>query len=131
MTSGVYSTFFFAPYVAMIRFGITAVGLLILAFAGAESATIAAFCIGASIRGETDLIAYFAARYFGMRSYGKIYGVVYALFTLGMSFSTVLIGGIYDLHGTYFPALLTSAGLLMVGVVICSRLPAFPKFNTP
>jgi len=52
----------------MIRFGITAVGLLILAFAVAESATIAAFCIGASIRGETDLIAYFAARYFGMRS---------------------------------------------------------------
>jgi predicted MFS family arabinose efflux permease len=45
---------FFAPYVAMILFGITAVGLLILAFAGAESAIIAAFCIGASIGGETD-----------------------------------------------------------------------------
>jgi len=122
---------FFAPYVAMILFSTTAIGLLILAFAGPDSAVIAAFCIGASIGGETDLIAYFTARYFGMRAYGKIYGIVYAMFTLGMSFSAVLVGGIYDLHGTYFPALLTSAGLLMAGVVICSRLPAFPKFKTP
>ena len=122
---------FFAPYVAMILFSITAIGLLVLAFAGADSAIIAAFCIGASIGGETDLIAYFTARYFGMRSYGKIYGIVYAVFTLGMSFSAVLVGGIYDLNGSYFPALLTSAGLLIVGVIFCSPLPAFPKFNTP
>jgi MFS family permease len=121
---------FFAPYVAMVLFSITAIGLLILAVAGPDFAIIAAFCIGASIGGETDLIAYFTARYFGMRSYGKIYGIVYAMFTLGMSFSAVLVGGIYDLQGTYFPALLTSAVLLMAGVFICSRLPAFPKFNT-
>jgi MFS family permease len=120
---------FFAPYVAMLLFAITAIGLLLLAFGGAQFAIIAAICIGCSIGGETDLIAYFTARYFGMRSYGKIYGIVYAMFTLGMSFSAVLVGVIYDTQGSYFMALLASASFLVIGCLICSRLPAFPEFN--
>jgi MFS family permease len=119
----------FAPYIAMLLFSITGVGLLLLAFGGAQFAVVAAICIGCSIGGETDLIAYFTARYFGLRSYGKIYGSIYAMFTLGMSFSAVLIGTIYDTQQSYFYALLASSCFLFISCIICTRLPAFPVFE--
>jgi MFS family permease len=120
---------FFAPRVALILFFLTAVGLVLLAFGGPKFAIIAAICIGCSIGGETDLIAFFTAKYFGIRSYGKIYGLLYAMFMVGMSISAFLTGFIFDSFGSYFVALLTSTFLLLIACVICSWLPKYPEFN--
>jgi MFS family permease len=120
---------FFAPYIAIILFFISGLGLLLLAFGGSGFAIIAAICIGCSMGGETDLIAYFTAKYFGLRSYSKIYGVVFMMFMFGMSFSAVLTGLIYDTQGSYFIALVISAVFLFIACIISSRLPAYPSFN--
>ena len=120
---------FFAPYVAFILFSITAFGLVLLMLGGAKFAVITAICMGFSMGGETDLIAYFAARYFGLKFYSKIYGVIYALFMLGMSFSAILTGFIFDINGSYFYSLLCCAVFLGISCFICLRLPVFPVFS--
>jgi predicted MFS family arabinose efflux permease len=120
---------FFAPRVALILFALTAAGLLLLAFGGAQFAIVAAICIGCSIGGETDLIPYFTVRYFGMRAYGKIYGLLFAAFTLGMALSAVFAGLIYDNFGSYFYALVAASTCLSISCIVCFKLPLFPNFD--
>jgi MFS family permease len=68
-------------------------------------------------------------RYFGMRAYGKIYGLLFAAFTLGMAFSAVLAGLIYDNFGSYFYALIGASICLGISCLICCKLPSFPNFS--
>ena len=47
---------------------------------------------GLGIGAEVDLMAYFVSRYFGLRSFGAIYGLMFALFSLGVGLGPFLMG---------------------------------------
>jgi MFS family permease len=55
---------------------------------------------------EVDLIAYLLSRYLGMKSFGVIYGYLFAIFVLGSGAGPYLMGLAYDQTGTYSPALI-------------------------
>jgi predicted MFS family arabinose efflux permease len=50
---------------------------------------------------EYDLLAYIVSRYFGIRSYGAIYGVLYGFFALGAGFGPAVYGRFFQQTGSY------------------------------
>ncbi len=50
---------------------------------------------------EYDLLAFLVSRYFGMRAYSAIYGVMYAIFAMGAGFGPWLFGLSFEKYGDY------------------------------
>jgi MFS family permease len=57
--------------------------------------------IGFAVGVEYDLIAFLIARYFGMRSYTAIYGVLYVFFSVGAGVGPLLFGWSFEATGSY------------------------------
>jgi cyanate permease len=116
---------FFAPHVAAVVFTLTALGCLLLAYGGPQTAPFAAFLIGFSLGAEVDLISYLTARYFGMAAYGMLYAMIYAFFVVGASVGPVLAGRTFDMTGNYSLAIWMVIGLLLTGASAILTLPRF------
>ena len=81
--------------------------------------------MGMGLGTEIDLIAFLVTRYFGQRSFGQIYGYFFMIFGLGSSFGRFLAGLIFDLAGSYNPALIGAALALVVAVILVNRLGSY------
>ncbi|HEU0156215.1 MAG TPA: hypothetical protein VFQ82_09105, partial [Stellaceae bacterium] len=66
--------------------------------------------------------AFLTTRYFGQRAFGQLYGYFFMVFGFGSSLGRFLGGFVYDLAGSYTPALIGAAGALVVAVVLINRL---------
>jgi hypothetical protein len=115
----------FAPYVAAGVMLLTAVGLALLALGGPMFAAPGALAVGLAMGAEVDLIAYFAARYYGMRHYGRMYGLLYGAFLIGTGTSPYLIALLQAAAHSYVPALWLSAGLLTLAGGLFLTSPRF------
>lgn len=110
----------FAPRVAMVFFGASALGMAILWFGGTGNiALAAAFLVGLGMGAESDIIAYLISRYFGLRSFGTAFGHAFGAFVLAGAVGTLLMGAGYDWTHSYtvplswfFVAMLVAVGLL-------------------
>lgn len=91
----------------------------------------AAALLGFAAGAESDLIAYLASRYFGMRQYGQIYGLLYLPFGLCSALSPVFYGKVRDLTGNYDLMLTVSAGLFLLGAVLLATIGRYPVFDKP
>jgi len=83
--------------------------------------------LGLASGAETDLVAYFASRYFGMAHYGKIYGVLYMTFGIGSAISPPLYGRVRDLTGNYDLALRAAAAAFIVGGLILLMMGGYRR----
>jgi MFS family permease len=83
--------------------------------------------LGLASGAETDLVAYFASRYFGMAHYGKIYGVLYMTFGIGSAISPPLYGRVRDLTGNYDLALRGAAVAFVVGGLILLMMGGYRR----
>jgi len=101
----------------------SAAGMLLLALGDVETAFFGAFAIGLCIGAELDVIGYLTGHYYGMRSYGSIYGMLYTLCAGGAALSPVLFGLSSDRLGSYGPGLIAGGGALMVAAVLLFGLP--------
>src|SRR5262249_33778056 len=92
------------PYVAICFFIIPMVGIALLG-SGATGIVplIGAVLCGAGIGAEIDLMAFFLSRYFGLKAYGKIYGVMFAVFNIGTGLGPALSGLSFDRFHSYGP----------------------------
>lgn len=84
-----------------------------------------AACVGASAGSEYGLLPYMITRYFGLRSFGRLYGLIYAAAAFGTGFGPYVMGATYDLTGSYDRALLAFGAGLVVVVVLMARLPGY------
>jgi hypothetical protein len=115
----------FAPFVAAGVMLLTASGLVLLAVGGTAFAIPGALAVGLAMGAEVDLIAYLTARYYGMRTYGRMYGLLYGAFLIGTGSSPYIIAVIQAAAGSYAPALWLSAGLLSVAALLFVTAPRF------
>ncbi len=106
---------FWAPAVAFVILGLPAIAFWILAGATLDyvTAATAILMIGFALGVEYDVIAYFVARYFGLRSYSTIYGVIYVVFAVGSGTAPLVFGWDYDRHGSYHLSLSVAAVMLV------------------
>lgn len=70
--------------------------------------------IGLAVGAEVDLNAFLTSRYFGMRSFGRLYAIQYMAIGAGAAAAGPLFGYVYDVTNSYAMALLGAAGLLFV-----------------
>lgn len=119
----------FAPYVAAAMMLLAALCLASFGALGSVAAAAGAIAYGLAIGSEIDLIAYFSARYFGMRAYGRIYGVLYAVQLVGVAVSPMLYGLAVDTTQSYDIALFGAAALLTLAAALLLTLPRFQPSN--
>lgn len=66
------------------------------------------------------------ARYFGMRAFGRIYGLLYAAVLVGGALSPLGYGLIVDNTKSYTAGLYAGAVLLALSAALFLALPRFP-----
>ena len=123
---------FWAPLVTLPILCLPAVSCWMLmgdAPLGFTMAVLAAFFMGFASGAETDLIAYLAGRYFGMKSYGQIYGVQYMAFGLMAALSPTLYGWVRDTTGSFDPMLIAAAIMFLAGAFLLLLLGPYPDFS--
>lgn len=111
---------FHAPYVAALFLLSPVVAALLLW--GGGPVTIAALMLGLAAGAEVDMLAYFTGRYAALANYGATYGGVLGIFCLGAGLGPMLFGAAYDAMDGYDAALLGSALVLSLVVVLIATL---------
>ncbi len=110
----------FAPRLAMLLFGGSAVGIaLLLAGSMGKLALVGAFLVGVGMGAEVDIIAYLMSRYFGLRALGTAFGYGFGSYAFGGALGVLLMGTGFDLTHSYtvplagfFIAVVLAAGLM-------------------
>ena len=98
---------------------------------GLSGAFVAAIFVGLAGGGEFDLVAYMTARYFGLRHYGKLYGILFSFVIAGAVVGPLMFGFGYDISGSYAPVLLAAAALFLVGGISQLFLGRVPLVASP
>jgi MFS family permease len=114
---------FFAPRVAALLFAAVAIGIAFLELGHAFwSACIAAVLVGFGIGAEVDIIAYLTSRYFGLRSYGAIFGWIWAVFGVSGGLGAYLMGLGFDKTGSYVVPLIGFFWAAVLATLLTLRL---------
>jgi len=122
---------FWAPAVAVLILALPCVSCWLL---GRDTlSSIQASCsiclIGFSVGVEYDLLAYLTARYFGLRSYATIYGMLYVFFGIGAGVGPTLFGWSFDAHGSYAVIFNIAFFSLAVSALCLLALGRYPTFK--
>ncbi|MCW1988260.1 UNVERIFIED_ORG: putative MFS family arabinose efflux permease [Sphingomonas sp. R1F5B] len=103
-----------------------ALALLFLAGPSLPMTALAILLLGFAAGAETDLVAYLTSRYFGMRAYGAIYGLLMSCFSLGAALGAPLAGWSFDLTKSYDGAILGGIACFVAAAVLLGTLGAYP-----
>jgi predicted MFS family arabinose efflux permease len=122
---------FWAPAVAAVLLGAPAAACLILAGPALDyrAAMLSIVLIGLAAGAEYDLLAFIVARYFGMKSYGGIYGALYSCFALGAGVGPVVFGANFDRTHAYVESLHLAAGTFLVPAFALLLLGRYRNFE--
>jgi MFS family permease len=124
----------YAPYVAAVFFLAPLLGIVLLMttqrLAGSAFGTV---LVGLGLGAEVDLIAFLLSRYFGMRSFGEIYGYCFSIFLLGAGLGPLAMGVSFDRTGSYTLMLVCFAFALGLASLPMLRLGpyAYPSAREP
>ncbi len=127
---GILVDYFWAPLIAFVFMSVPALGCFILAGDyGIWMNVLALVLVGLSAGVEFDLMAYFVSRYFGMKSYAIIYGLIYAAFGLGSGTSPVIFNIIRGGESDYSYVLTIVAIGFVIGATMLLSLGRYRKFE--
>lgn len=125
---------FWGPYVAVCFFALPMIGIALLGSGWPYPVPLAgaALC-GAGIGAEIDLMAFFISRYFGLKAYGKIYGLMFMLFNIGTGLGPALSGRAFDAFHSYVQIFVVYEVALAVTCVllVCLGPYAYPAGKLP
>ena len=125
----------FGPYVAIVFFLLPLAGIALL-YSGAAGSIplIGTILLGLGIGAEFDLMAFFVGRYFGMRSYGVLYGLMFGIAQIGNAVGSNIMGWSFQILHSYSPALIVFVGALAVTCLLFVPLGSYPfgpRHETP
>jgi MFS family permease len=87
---------------------------------------VGAILCGAGIGAEIDLMAFFLSRYFGLKAYGKIYGIMFAVFNVGTGLGPALSGLSFDRFHSYGPIFIVYEVALAITCLLFLGLGPYP-----
>lgn len=118
---------FHGPHVAVGFFILPMIGTALFGSgAGGYVPVAGALLCGAALGAEIDLMGFFVSRYFGLKSYGKIFGTLFGCFAGATGVGPFLSGLSHDLYGTYVPAFALYEVLLVIACLIFLPLGPYP-----
>lgn len=83
----------------------------------------AALMLGVALGSESDLLAFFALRYFPEQAYGKAFGGILCLFLIGCAIGPSMAAHLYDMTGGYTMPLFGVLGIFFLSLFAALRLP--------
>jgi MFS family permease len=114
---------FFAPRVAILFYGATALGMAILCAGNPGNiALVASFLIGLGMGAEVETMGYMISRYFGLRAFGTAYGHAFGAYMLSGAAGVLLMGAGYDRFHSYTVPLAGFCGAMALALVLLTRL---------
>ena len=81
--------------------------------------------MGLGLGTEYGVLPYFLSRYFGTRHYGAISGSMYGVIVLAQGLTPFLMDLVFDITGTYDPAIIVICIGLVLGAILITRLVPF------
>jgi predicted MFS family arabinose efflux permease len=113
-----------APYVAAAFLIMPVLACLFLLGEQVNLAAVilAAACIGLAAGSEVDLVPFLTARFFGLKSYGRIYAWIFVAFYAGVGLGPPLLGRMFDRDGNYERGLIYIMPVLALGVLLVATL---------
>jgi len=115
----------FASYIATVFWLAPLAGFALLSSGTGLLPATGVVLLGLGLGTEVDLIAFMISRYLGLRAFGTLYGLFFMMFGLGGATGRFLGGYLFDLAGSYKPALIGAGGVLLAAVVLVNRLGAY------
>jgi len=108
---------FWPPLIAALALGAPLFGLLIFLGGGSDLAILAGgiALVAVAFGAESDLLAFFSSRYFGLRAFGTVTGALALFYGVSFSLGTVIAGFAFDRFGDYRYVLL--AAVLVSGLI--------------
>lgn len=123
LSSGVMMDRFSVALPATLFLGGQALGcVLIIADAGLPMTIAGAMLVGAGLGAESDLMPYILRRSFGMRAFGRTFGLSFTMLSLGTVIGPGATGLIFDRTGSYTPMLIIFAISGVCAAVLISLL---------
>lgn len=120
-----------APGVAAVALALPAVGCALLhgADAGTSTATLvlATALIGAGSGAEFDIAAYLISRYFGLRDYGRLFGLHLSIVTLGSTVAPFGFAALLRSSGGYASMLMVCGAFCIAGPLLLLTLGRYPE----
>jgi hypothetical protein len=113
---------FRASYVAATAFAISAAGTAMLLSSSTPILCLAALAVGLTIGAELDILAFTVSRYFGLASFGRLYGLAYSAMILAGGASPLLIARLAR-SNDYTLAILVSAVGVFAAAIAVALLP--------
>lgn len=119
-----------APGVAAVALGLPAIGCLM--FLGADASTpiplllLATALVGVGSGAEFDIAAYLVSRYFGLRDYGRLFGLHLGVVTLGSTIAPFAFAALLRSTGGYAAMLMVCAACCVIGPLLLLTLGRYP-----
>jgi MFS family permease len=118
---------FWAPGIAALALTPSALACLIFMNGSSYPELIlAASLVGLAAGAELNMLAYLVTRYFGMRHYGRTYGLLYCLVSISAGIGPVAFARVYDLTKSYDVSFGIAAILFGIGGPILLCLARYP-----
>jgi MFS family permease len=107
-----------------------AVGCFMLVTIHSNVPALVAACalIGIGTGAEFDISAYLLARYFGMRDFGRLYGLLLGIVTFASALAPALFGILYKHSGSYDSMLIVAVGCFIAGPALLLTLGQVPRW---
>jgi MFS family permease len=117
-----------ARHIAFLFFSLSAIGLSLLSVQmPIWAVTVAAIMLGVSLGAEVDMLAYLTSRYFGLKNFAQIFGVMFSAVMVAMSLSPVAFGAVYDYTGSYRAILALGVPLCLMAIVLVLMLRPYAQ----
>lgn len=133
LAGGYFLDRFAPPVVACIMSALPAVGYGAFMMSGADmplALAAAAICfMGIQQGSEFDVLAFFVARYLGLKSYGFLYAVCSMVGTFSTAAGVFIFGIGHDLFGSYQPVLLLAVFTFPATGLCFLTMGRFPSFQ--
>ena len=126
----------YAIYIAIFFMAVPIIGVaLLISGAAGLWPTLAVITVGLSIGAELDLVAFIVSRYFGIRSFGALCGLIMMFVNFANAAGMMLMGWCFQIKHSYVPMLWVFVVFLVVAIALMSsmgpyRYPA-PKKQQP
>ena len=115
----------------------SAIGLIVLAsllartFDGSRlEGIVISVALGVGSGATTNVIAYITSRYFGLKAYASIFGILLGTFALGIGAAPTIASYLRDVMDTYTPMFSGFAIVMAAAVVVTLALGRPPLFET-
>jgi MFS family permease len=116
---------------ACITFQIVAVAMLMVPNPSTIWAIAAVQLFGVAYGGLSPIFPYLASRFFGLRSFGQLFGWLTCLYALAFATGPALAGAIYDMTHGYRAFLMGVLPALTLVLLATASLGRYPDFSSP